>query len=269
MENYPRLAQDSDKKVVLNFCQNTFSWGDYIHEVWDNWIDEGNLIVIENNQVPISMTHAAFYPDEKMIWIEGIRVDKNFRKNGVAQKMISYLEETAKSKKCEISRMLIASENKPSLSLAKKLGYTIISKWNYFSLESKSIHEETNITSDSCIDSIDNLNEKNSHFIESWRWIPLTDKRLKKLNSEKKIFCQKDNEKINTLGIITESESFENTIILELISGTNSEKMIKFTQNLAHQKNYSKIRILTELESLPSINNLENKFPFYLMEKKF
>ena len=45
--------------------------------------------------------------------------------------------------------------------------------------------------------------------------------------------------------------------------------MIKFTQNLAHQKNYSKIRILTELESLPSINNLENKFPFYLMEKKF
>ena len=133
MENYPRLAQDSDKKVVLNFCQNTFSWGDYIHEVWDNWIDEGNLIVIENNQVPISMTHAAFYPDEKMIWIEGIRVEKNFRKNGVAQKMITYLEETAKSKKCEISRMLIASENKPSLSLAKKLGYTIISKWNYFS----------------------------------------------------------------------------------------------------------------------------------------
>ena len=112
MENYTRLAQDSDKKVVLNFCQNTFSWGDYIHEVWDNWIDEGNLIVIENNQVPISMTHAAFYPDEKMIWIEGIRVDKNFRKNGVAQKMISYLEETAKSKKCEISRMLIASENR-------------------------------------------------------------------------------------------------------------------------------------------------------------
>jgi hypothetical protein len=186
----------------------------------------------------------------------------------VAQKMISYLEESAKSKKCEISRMLIASENTPSLSLAKKLGYTIISKWNYFSLEAKSIHEETNITSDSCIDSIDNLNEKNSHFIESWRWIPLTDKRLKKLNSKKKIFCQKDNEKINTLGIITESESFENTIILELISGTNSEKMIKFTQNLAYQKNYSKIRILTELESLPSINNLENKFPFYLMEKK-
>jgi len=268
MEDLPRLARDSDKKDVLSFCKKTFSWGDYIHEVWDSWIAEGNLIVVDNNQIPISMTHAAFYPDEKLIWIEGIRVENNFRKNGIAQKMISHLEKTAKSKNCKISRMLIASENEPSLTLAKKIGYKIISKWNYFSLESKSTNVETGIVSDSCIDSISDLDEKNSHFIESWRWIPLTDQRLKKLNSENKIFCQKDNEKISSLGIITESKSFENTIILELVSGTNSENMIKFTQNLAYQKNYSKIRILTELESLPSIQNLENKFPFYLMEKK-
>ena len=69
------------------------------------------------------------------------------------------------------------------------------------------------------------------------------------------------------MGIITESESFENTIILEILFGTELETMIKFVQNFAHQKNYSKIRILTELESLPQIKNLENKFPFYLMEK--
>ena len=70
------------------------------------------------------------------------------------------------------------------------------------------------------------------------------------------------------MGIITESKSFENTIILEILFGNKLEEMIKFVQNLAYQKNYSKIRILTELESLPQIDNLENKFPFYLMEKK-
>jgi len=267
MDYIPRLAKSSDKYHVLNFCEKTFSWGDYIHEVWDSWIDEGNLIVIDQNEIPISMTHAAFYHNEKMIWIEGIRVNKNFRKNGIAQKMICHLEGIAKSQNCELSRMLIASENYPSLSLAKKLDYKIISKWNYFSLESKQINEENNTISNSCIDSISDLDEKNSHFIESWRWIPLTDERLKKLKTEKKIFCQKDSGQINTLGIITESRSFENTIILELVSRINSKKMIKFTQNLAYQKNYSKIRILTELESLPEIENIENKFPFYLMEK--
>ncbi len=107
MEDLPRLARDSDKKDVLSFCKKTFSWGDYIHEVWDSWIGEGNLIVIEQNGIPISMTHAAFYPDENMIWIEGIRVNKNFRNNGIAQKMINHLEDTAKSQNCTISRMLI------------------------------------------------------------------------------------------------------------------------------------------------------------------
>ena len=267
MDSLPRLAQISDKKDVLNFCQNTFSWGDYIHEVWDTWIDEGNLIVIDNVLIPVSMAHVGFYPDEKMIWIEGIRVNQNFRKNGLAQKMIQHFENNAKSEGFKISRMLIASENNPSLTLAKKLGYQIISKWNYFSLESKQIFQQNKIINNSCVDDCKDLDWNKYHFIESWRWIPLTNERLKKLNSENKIFCQKFGNKIITLGIITESESFENTIILEILFGTKLETMIKFVQNLAYRKNYSKIRILTTLESLPQIKNLENKFPFYLMEK--
>ena len=268
MDSLPRLAHSSDKNDVLNFCQNTFTWGDYIHEVWDNWINEGNLIVIENDRIPVSMAHVGFYPDEKMIWMEGVRVNQNSRKNGLAQKMIHHFEINAKSQDFEISRMLIASENNPSLTLAKKLGYQIISKWNYFSLESKQISQQNSIISNLCLIDCKDLDLKTYHFIESWRWIPLTTERFKKLISENKIFCQKFGNEIITLGIITESESFENTLILEILFGTELEAMIKFVQNIAYKKNYSKIRILTELESLPKIENLENKFPFYLMEKK-
>ena len=268
MDISPRLASSSDKKNVLNFCQYTFSWGDYIHEVWDNWINEGNLIVIENDQIPVSMAHAGFYPDEKMIWIEGIRVNNNFRKKGLAQKMIRYFESKAKSQEFKISRMLIASENNPSLTLAKKLGYKIISKWNYFSLESKQISQQNKILSDSCLIDYKELDVEKYYFIESWRWISLTNERFKKLNSENKIFYQKLGNENATLGIITESVSFENTIILEILFGTELETMIKFVQNIAYEKSYSKIRILTEFESLPKIENLENKFSFYLMEKK-
>ncbi len=38
-------AKPSDKEKILDFCKNTFSWGDYIPEVWDFWIKEGNLLV--------------------------------------------------------------------------------------------------------------------------------------------------------------------------------------------------------------------------------
>ena len=32
-----RRALDSDKAKVLEFCKNTFEWGDYIETVWDEW----------------------------------------------------------------------------------------------------------------------------------------------------------------------------------------------------------------------------------------
>ena len=38
-----RDANNSDKNTVFEFCKNTFSWGDYIQDVWDFWIDEGGL----------------------------------------------------------------------------------------------------------------------------------------------------------------------------------------------------------------------------------
>lgn len=45
-----RNAVDSDKSAILNFCQDTFSWGDYIQDVWDNWLSECNLFLIKNIQ---------------------------------------------------------------------------------------------------------------------------------------------------------------------------------------------------------------------------
>ena len=267
MEKVTRLAKKSDKEPVLDFCKNTFSWGDYIHEVWDSWINEGTLIVIDNQNVPISMAHAATYDNEKMIWIEGIRVNENFRKHGIAQKMIVHFEDYARKQGFELSRMLIASENIPSLTLAQKLGYQKISRWNYFSLESKEFTQEFDVTLENCLSDDQLIDDKKFHFIESWRWLPMTRNRLDTLNSENKILCKKINNQTVSMGIVTESESFENTIILEILFGTELEEIIKFTQNLAYEKNYSKVRILTELDSLPEIENLENKFPFYLMEK--
>ena len=56
--------------------------------------------------------------------------------------------------------MLIASENNPSLTLAKKLEYQIISKWNYFSLESKQISQQNVILSNSCLFDCKDLDTK-------------------------------------------------------------------------------------------------------------
>jgi|TARA_B100001750_G_scaffold141887_1_gene113155 N-acetylglutamate synthase-like GNAT family acetyltransferase len=259
-----REPNQFDKQQVLDFCQNTFSWGDYIEEVWDSWYINDGLVVIEENGKVIGMAHGVIYKNEKMLWLEGIRVNEKYRKNGFATCLIEYFERKAKDSHVTHLNMLIESENTASLNLTKKLGYKKISKWNYFSLESRKNDSEQTEFHDV---SFNELNDTaNIRFVESWRWIPITEASFNKLSHN--ILCLKKNGKINSLAIITESNSFRDTIILTIIFGSDDDikKMILYTQNTSFTKNYSKIRILTEKENL-MISNTGNKFPFYLVEK--
>ena len=256
----------SDKQQILDFCTNTFSWGDYIHEVYDSWINEGELVILEEDGVPIAMCHGVTYPDESMLWIEGIRVRQDYRRKGFAELLVSHLEKNAHDMGIVHANMLIESENIPSLNLATKIGYQRKSQWNYFAVESK------NTTFSSLFDSVDydELKYSKLRFVESWRWIPLTKSNFEKLNYNEQILCIKDNEKIQSLGIITDSRSFDNTLILTILFGKSYgiQKFIQHTQRLAIEKNYSKVRILTQQDEIP-IASIQKKFPFYLVEKAF
>ena len=159
----------SDKEKILAFCQNTFSWGDYVNEVYDSWIDEGELAILEQDGMPIGMCHGVTYLDERMLWIEGIRIHHDYRRNGLAEKIIQYIERNAKNSGIIYASMLIESENKPSLSLAEKTGYHIQAKWNYFALESK----KNSITAMFDSISFDELDHDIIHYVDSWRWLSL------------------------------------------------------------------------------------------------
>ena len=263
---YVRSPVSSDKQQILAFCQDTFSWGDYIHEVYDFWTHEGVLAILDQDGTPIGMCHGVTYPEEEMLWIEGIRVQLGHRRHGFAEKLVSYLERNVKESGIIHADMLIESENTPSLNLAGKIGYNIKSQWNYFPVTSKK--NSIAVT----FDTVDfgELKNEELRYVESWRWIPINQYNFEKLESQGNILCVKNNGKIQSLGIISESVSFENTIILTIIFGTRDDihKMILYAQNLSAEKNYSKVRILTEQDNLPEIDNLGKKFQFYLVEKK-
>ena len=88
-----RSAINSDKFSIFDFCKNTFSWGDYIQDVWDYWLSEGNLLLIEK-QYPVGICHAFF--SKNQVWIEGIRINSNFRRQGLASELVKYVESLAK-----------------------------------------------------------------------------------------------------------------------------------------------------------------------------
>ena len=264
-----RKAKSSDKNKVLEFCQTTFSWGDYISDVWDDWILEGNLLVLIENDVPVAICHCSI--NSEQLWIEGIRVNQNLRRKGFAKRLVQESEFIAKNNNCKISQMLIATNNQKSLNLARRLNYKKYEIWNFYSLLPMKINYKTNVKFATNNKSItDLILSFTSSYVRSWRWLRLTDTNLKSLIDEKKILYSEHKETINALAIFTNSDHFKNTLMLTLIFGNENgiKEILSYIQNYAAQTNIVRIQILTKLKNLPKINTLEKKLSFYLMKKE-
>ena len=205
------------------------------------------------------------------MWIEGIRVNEKFRKKGFAKNLVLESELLAKNKNCTISKMLIATNNKKSLNLANNLNYKKESIWNFYSLIPKKLDKKTNVTiaiNDKKI--INFLLSHLSSYVKSWRWIPLTKININSLIDEKRILYIKHDNVIDTMIIFTESEHFDKTLMLTLISGTRNgiKEIITYFQNYAIKNKIKRIQILSKAKTLPLIENLEKKFSFCLMKKE-
>ena len=252
-----RNAINSDKFSVLNFCKDTFSWGDYIQDVWDYWLSEGDLLLIEK-QYPVGMCHAFF--SKNQVWVEGIRINSNFRRQGLASELVKYVESLAKEKQILFSFMLIDNENSLSLSMAKNLNYQIFQTWNYYSLLPQ-------FNNNHKIQFGNVLNYTKTHYVKSWRWLVLDEETLLLLSKQNKIIFSDESGDIS-IAILTDSEHFDKTLIVTLFSGSqnNTLNLVSYIQNYGAEKNYKKIQILTK-EKLPLLNTLEHKITFYLMQK--
>jgi len=253
-----REANDSDKIKILKFCQDTFSWGDYIDQVWNFWLSEGNLFLFEK-QFPVGICHAFYSKDQ--IWIEGIRIDPNFRRQKIASELVKHAESIGKKKDISFSFMLIDTENTSSLSMANSLDYDIFQTWNFYSLVPKrnsnyDVHFEKSLN-----------RQFYSHYVKSWRWFPVDDAILSTFYEQNKIIKSNVGDE-DSIAILTDSEHFDKTLIVTLFSGSKNTtlQVISFLQNYGIEKNYKKIQILTK-EQLPLLDSLEHRISFHLMKK--
>lgn len=242
----------------MEFCQNTFSWGDYIEYVWDYWLKEGNLLVFEKTN-PVGICHALASRDQ--LWIEGIRVSPNYRRQKIASELVRFSEKIGLENKVTTSFMLVETSNTASLNLTKLLGYSIIETWKFYSLLPR-IMPGVSIQFEKTIDS-----KSYPMYVDSWRWFPLDDSSIEKLSAQNRIIssCTSDN---NSLSVLTESRHFDNTLMATLFSNSPEStcNILSYLQNFGMEQNLKRIQILTQ-EELPSHEGLEHRFTFHLLKK--
>lgn len=253
-----RSAKNKDKNQILAFCQKTFSWGDYIANVWDSWIKEGTLYVVEDSKAPVGMCHMSV--SKNQVWIEGLRINPAFRRRGFASSLVLHVENMAKKRGRRISRMLIAQDNTKSLELAKALGYYIEGSWWLYYIEPKKQKSKTIPASDP--KQIRSLDSK--LFTESWKWYLLDRKTIARLLKRQQIIVFGQG-----IGIWNMSDIDKDVLQVGYLDGTRQEidQLLKYVQNKGREIKSKRIQILVRDNINLGGKDITKRMQFCLMRK--
>lgn len=116
-----RNASPEDRDAVLAFCVNTWEWGDYIEYVWDEWLHDPNglLLVATVENHPVGLAHMQML-NETEAWLEGMRVDPNYRHQGVAAALNNAQLAEAIRRGATITRLMTESTNEGAIRLIER-----------------------------------------------------------------------------------------------------------------------------------------------------
>jgi GNAT superfamily N-acetyltransferase len=138
-----RRTRPSDKRTVLAFCKRTFGrWGDYLPEVWDEWVKDrkGIFFVAVLGKRPVGVGKITLQrPGE--IWLEGLRVDPKFRGHKIGRVIQDWSWKWALGKRPRFIRYATGSYNKISQHLGKSMGMRLIAGFDEYSAVPRKIKE--------------------------------------------------------------------------------------------------------------------------------
>lgn len=110
-----RPAQPEDRPAVERICAHTWEWGDYVPEVWDDWLaegvqGEGHALVGEVDGLVVALSKATLKTRDQ-VWLEGMRVDPDYRQKGVAGQFLGYSLVYAQELGARVVRLGTSSHN--------------------------------------------------------------------------------------------------------------------------------------------------------------
>src|SRR5579859_5520944 len=116
-----RTGRAEDRDAVLAFCTNTWESGDYIDQVWDDWLHDpdGCLFVATVDEQPVGIVHVRMLTKEEA-WLEGLRVNPNYRQQGLARALDEAALLEAMQRNATIIRLIIHAENERSIHITER-----------------------------------------------------------------------------------------------------------------------------------------------------
>jgi GNAT superfamily N-acetyltransferase len=118
-----RPARPDDSPAMERICAQTWEWGDYVPEVWNDWLadEQGLPIVGELAGRVVAVSRIRFQaPDQ--IWLEGMRVDPEYRRRGIGRQFLEHSIAFAQERGARIVRLSTSYHNVPVHTLTAQVG---------------------------------------------------------------------------------------------------------------------------------------------------
>jgi N-acetylglutamate synthase-like GNAT family acetyltransferase len=285
-----RRAEQSDKNGVLRFCTNTFEWGDYIEEVWDVWYADPNgyLMIAEENEVIAAVSHAYLCPNMNRVWLEGVRVNPNFRRRSIGTELIKKMVQYGKEQGAQEAAGLVSVKNFASQGMMDKNGFIVTSRWIYC-YSSIKISQQPDIgqatiatlkdkeTIRSYLKQSEIFRAAAANYVDFWRWyhLDIDSDVLQNLIDNRKIIIttNHDHSIINGLMIINKNDNNMFQIgYIDAVDVLTLKHLISFVINLAYsqlrEKKSETLQMFVPLTSFlySAMKNLEiNQFGHFLL----
>lgn len=124
-----RPARPEDQDAVGAFCSTIWAGQDYVPRLWEEWLHDpqGLLLVATWEEVPVAVARAAFYsPGEA--WMEGMRVDPEYRRQGISGALSGALLEACRQRGARVARLMTMWNNTPVHRICQHLGLELVLK---------------------------------------------------------------------------------------------------------------------------------------------
>lgn len=234
-----RPARAEDKNAIVAFCQNTFSWGDYIPDVWDDWLvgSNGKMFVGTVDGRRVGMVHVAFLEDGAA-WMEGMRVHPDFRRRGIGSAMDAAARLYARERGRRIARLATGITNRAAQKTLATQGYERIAQFNEWTTKpasrgaSRCAPTDARVAAPCDADTIlkqwnvseQSLKSRGLIPNRDWQWTELTDATIRR-----SLYSGEVRVAPRGFAILREiGQSYGNTLILHALAGDN-----KMMQTLA------------------------------------
>ncbi len=253
-----RKAVASDKGPILEICRRIWNGGDYVPEVWDDWLtdSEGLLLVATVKGTPVGVAHAGFQTPD-VAWLEGVRVHEQYRGLGIAGKLNMALTKWAAERGARVARLCTGSSNIASRNHLSKVGFQVLQTFQR--LDSKrglGARPSGVVRLRRLLKGHWNWLCSRSEFVsnramysDGWTWHPLTYAVLRKHVAESRVLLTVRNNSPSSCCVFLDEDQ---RLTLGFAAGKLEDvcRSVRLLRFMLSQKNRERIRVLLPARSV-------------------